>query len=400
MSRPTHRSPAPRLAAVLAALAAVSLPAPLAAQDTPAPAPVTVALPAITVTAVAPATLRDRIIASGTFRPAETAFVQPEVEGQAVQEVLADVGDRVVAGQVLARLSQSALELQRSQLLASRAAALASIAQAGAQVAEATAARDEALRTATRTRALRAQGNAAQASLEQAEAQLATAEARVLAATEAKASAEAQIGLIDAQIANVDLNLGRTGIAAPVAGVIVARAAQVGAIASGAGGPMFTIIRDGALELHADVTETDLMRLAPGQPVTLRALGQPLPVTGTVRLIEPTVDAATRLGRVRIAVDDSTLVRDGMFAEAEILIAERTALAAPITAIAADSTALRVTDGQVARVPVTTGIRDGALVEIVQGLAAGDQLVTRAGAFVRPGDRINPVPADAPVASN
>jgi HlyD family secretion protein len=386
---------------VLAALAAVSLPAPLAAQDAAAPAPVTVALPAITVTAVAEAMLRDRIIASGTFRPAETAYVQPEVEGQAVQEVLVDVGDRVEAGQVLARLSQSALELQRSQLLASRAAALASIAQAGAQVAEATASRDEALRTATRTRALRAQGNAAQAALEQAEAQLATAEARVLAATEAKASAEAQVGLIDAQIANVDLNLGRTGIAAPVAGIIASRSAQVGAIASAGGGsPMFTIIRDGALELYADVTETDLMRLAPGQPVTLRALGQPLPVTGRVRLIEPTVDSATRLGRVRIAVDDSTLVRDGMFAEAEILVAERAALAAPVTAIAADATALRVTDGLVARVPVSTGIRDGALVEIVEGLASGDLLVTRAGAFVRPGDRINPVPAETPVASN
>jgi len=389
----------PRLAALLAALA-VSLPAPLAAQDAASSDAATLALPAITVTPVAEATLRDRVIASGTFRPAETAFVQPEVEGQAVQEVLAEVGDRVEAGQVLARLSQSALELQRSQLLASRAAALASIAQAGAQVAEATASRDEALRSATRTRALREQGNAAQAALDQAEAQLATAEARVLAATEAKASAEAQVGLIDAQIANVDLNLGRTGIAAPVAGVIVARSAQVGAIASAAGGPMFTIIRDGALELHADVTETDLMRLAPGQPVTLRALGQPLPVTGTVRLVEPTVDSATRLGRVRIAVDDSTLVRDGMFAEAEIKVDERTVLAAPITAVAADSTVLRVTDGQVARVPVRTGIRDGALVEIRDGLAEGDLLVARAGAFVRAGDRINPVPADMPVASN
>jgi HlyD family secretion protein len=395
---PMSRLAPARLAAVLTALA-VSLPAPLAAQDAAAPA-ATLALPAITVTPVAEATLRDRVIASGTFRPAETAFVQPEVEGQAVQEVLADVGDRVVAGQVLARLSQSALELQRSQFLASRAAAIAAIAQASAQVAEATAARDEALRTATRTRALRAQGNAPQATLEQAEAALATAEARVLAATEARASAEAQIGLIDAQIANVDLNLGRTGIAAPVAGVILARSAQIGSIASAAGGPMFTIIRDGALELHADVTETDMLRLVPGQPVTLRALGQPLPVTGTVRLVDPTVDSATRLGRIRIAVDDSSLVRDGMFAEAEVLIAERTALAAPVTAIAADGSALRVTDGQVARVPVRTGIRDGALVEIVDGLAAGDLLVARAGAFVRPGDRINPIPADAPVASN
>lgn len=388
-----------RLASLIVALT-VSLPAPLAAQDTP-PAEVAIVLPAITVTTVAEATLRDRVVASGTFRPSEVAYVQPQIEGQAVEEVLADVGDRVVAGQVLARLSQSALELQRSQLLASRAAALAAIAQAGAQVAEASAARDEALRSATRTRALREQGSAAQAALDQAEAGLATAEARVLAATEARASAEAQIGLIDAQIANVDLNLGRTGIAAPVAGVISSRNAQVGAIASAGGGtPMFTIIRNGALELHADVTEADLLRIVPGQSATLRALGQPLPVTGTVRLVEPSVDPATRLGRIRVAVDDSTLVRDGMFAEVEVTIAERTALAAPVTAIAADGSALRVTDGLVERAPVVTGIRDGALVEIREGLAAGDQLVARAGAFVRPGDRINPIPADAPVASN
>lgn len=398
MSRLTQHL-VPLIAALAASLTAV-LPAPLAAQDAAGAAPV-IALPAITVMAVAEVALRDRVIASGTFRPAEIAYVQPQIEGQAVEEVLAEVGDRVVAGQVLARLSQSALELQRSQSLASRAAALAAIAQAGAQVAEATAARDEALRSTTRARALREQGNVTQAALEQAEAGLATADARVLAATEARASAEAQVGLIDAQIANVDLNLGRTGIAAPVAGIIAARSAQVGAIAaSGGGSPMFTIIRDGALELHADVTEADLLRLSPGQPVTLRALGQPLPVTGTVRLVEPSVDSATRLGRVRIRVADSDLVRDGMFAEAEIVIAERTALAAPITAVASDGSALRVTGGLVERVPVVTGIRDGAMVEIREGLILGDLLVARAGAFVRPGDRINPIPADAPVASN
>jgi len=44
-------------------------------------------------------------------------------------------------------------------------------------------------------------------------------------------------------------------------------------------------------------------------------------------------------------------------------------------------------------VPVKIGIRQGAYVEILDGLSAGDQVVTKAGAFVRAGDRINPVPA-------
>ena len=42
-----------------------------------------------------------------------------------------------------------------------------------------------------------------------------------------------------------------------------------------------------------------------------------------------------------------------------------------------------------------TGIRDGGWVEILSGLAAGDLIVAKAGAFVRDGDRINPVPAPA-----
>ncbi len=51
-------------------------------------------------------------------------------------------------------------------------------------------------------------------------------------------------------------------------------------------------------------------------------------------------------------------------------------------------------EGRVARVEVETGIHDDGLIEIVSGLDAGDRVVSRAGAFVRPGDRINPVPAD------
>ena len=43
--------------------------------------------------------------------------------------------------------------------------------------------------------------------------------------------------------------------------------------------------------------------------------------------------------------------------------------------------------------PVRIGIREGAYVEILEGLSAGEQVVTKAGAFVRAGDRINPVPA-------
>ena len=75
-------------------------------------------------------------------------------------------------------------------------------------------------------------------------------------------------------------------------------------------------------------------------------------------------------------------------------MAEREALAVPVSAMDGDAV-LRVTaGGTVERAPVTTGIREGGLIEITSGLFAGDVIVARAGAFVRPGDRINPVPAE------
>jgi HlyD family secretion protein len=159
---------------------------------------------------------------------------------------------------------------------------------------------------------------------------------------------------------------------------------------------MFVIVRDGELELRADVAEADVLRLAKDQRVKLRAVGMSEALTGHVRLVEPTINPTTRLGRARIEIDDEAALRSGMFVEAEITVAERDSLAVPLTALAASAegiSVLRVVDGVVERVPVRIGIREGAYVEILEGLSAGEQVVTKAGAFVRAGDRINPVPA-------
>ncbi|AMY70391.1 efflux RND transporter periplasmic adaptor subunit [Frigidibacter mobilis] len=387
----------PRLPLLILALLPLGLALPLSpgAQETTPE----IALPAISVTTVGKAVLRDRVIASGLVTPFETVQVQPLIEGQPIEALLVDIGDGVEQGQPLARLSDTALTLRKGQLVASRAAALAAIAQAEAQRVEAQASADEAVRVRARAEQLRAQGSGTQALADQADAQAASALARVTAAEQGALAAEAQRDQIVAQIADIDLQLQRTLVIAPVAGLVTARNAQVGAIASAAGQPMFTLIRDGLLELHADVAERDLLRLAPGQPVRLRAAGLAEPLPGHVRLVEPSVDTASRLGRVRIAIDAPDQVRSGMFAEAEILVAERETLAVPVSALGG-AEVLRVTaGGTVELAPVTTGIRDGGLIEITSGLFAGEVVVARARAFVRPGDRINPVPVDAPASA-
>lgn len=369
---------------------------PAFAEDTVAADTVAPSLPAITVSDVTTRLLRDRVVASGLVAPVENVQVAPLIEGQPIETLEADVGDWVKEGQVLARLSKTTLELQRSQFTASIASARATIAQAEAQMLEAKAAADEAQRVNERTQALQKQGTASQAAADQASANAIAATARVTVATQSLEAARAQLALAEAQLANVELQLERTEVKAPVSGEITARNAVVGSVATAQGQAMFQMIRDGALELNVDVAEVDLIRLAPGQKVRMLAVGTPEPLTGTVRLVEPTIDTTTRLGRARITIDDPSQVRSGMFMDAEILVAERETVAVPVSAVGSTvegATVMKVLDGTVSRAPVKTGIRDGGWVEIAEGLQAGDVVVTKAGSFVRDGDRINPVPA-------
>ncbi len=351
-------------------------------------------LPAISVVTVGKQMLSDRIIASGLIAAVEEVQVVPLIEGQPIETLLTDVGDRVEAGAVLARLSTSTLELQTAEAVAGVASAEAAIAQVNAQMVEAEAGAAQAEREMTRATTLKEQGSAPQSILDAANSAKIAADARVLQATEGLKAAEAQLALAKARLETAKLYLGRTEVKAPVAGEVVARNAKVGALASAAGQPMFTITRDGALELRVDVAEGDVTRLAPGMKVRIRSVGMTEPTMGTVRLVEPVIDPVTRLGRARISLDEPGALRSGMFAEAEILIVERQGLAVPVTAIGrldGETTVMRVRDGVVEVALVTVGIRDGGSVEITEGLAEGDLVVAKSGAFVRSGDRVNPV---------
>jgi HlyD family secretion protein len=359
-------------------------------------------LPAITVSEVRPLRLTDRVIASGLVDAVEEVTVQTLVEGQPIDELLADVGDTVEEGQVLARLSTSSLELQLSQLAANRAATEAQIAQAQASLQQATANAEEAERVAARDAELAEAGTVPRAQADQSGAAAVAARAQVGVAEQGVAAARAQLELVDAQIENAELQLSRTEVKAPVGGLVVARNTQVGAIASAAGAPMFTIVRDNLMEMRAEVAEQDLLRLEPGQVASMSSMEGSEPITGTVRRVEPTIDPQTRLGGARIVIDDPTKVVKGMFLTAEVVVAEAEVLAVPVTAVGSGtegSTVMRVRDGVVERVAVTTGIRDEDLIGIAEGLEAGDLVVTKAGAFLRNGDRINPVPENLDTAS-
>ncbi|WP_105431359.1 efflux RND transporter periplasmic adaptor subunit [Neorhizobium sp. T6_25] len=359
-------------------------------------------LPSIVVTTVKMRSLVDRVAATGTIRPVAEVYIQPQVDGLLIGALNFDIGDKVAAGSTLATLNPDALILEKSRKQATSARNEATVAQLRAQLAEARATEEQAQRQQNRSREMGKKGSVPVASVEEADVNATTMEARLSSAEHAVQVALSELKITEIEIADVELKLARTDVTTPVAGTISSKNAKVGGIAFGNNDPLFTIIRDGEIELVAEVGEDEILKIQAGHQASLSLAGGREQVSGLVRLVSPTVDPITRLGFVHIVLTDDTKARPGMYGSAEIIVAKTENVAVPLSAIMTTSegtSARRVENGVVTIAAIETGIQDGSYVEILRGLKEGDEVVAKAGAYVRDGDRINPVP-DPSDASN
>ncbi len=359
------------------------------AAEPPAPLP-----PAVTV---APAERREfveRLFVSGTLVPREEAQVAPRIDGLSIVEVDAEDGDRVAAGQVLARLDRTQLDALLAENDAAIKRADASIEQSRSLIDQAQA--QVEWTSSDFARAQKLGGGVMSAStIEQRETALKTAQAQFAAANNALSVAEADRKSRDAERQELLVRISRTEVRAPVSGVVSRRSAHLGAIASSAGEPLFRIIADGAIDLEADAPEQSLARFKIGMPAILRLPGVADPVHGRVRLISEEVDKASRTGKVSIALSDVSHARIGAFASGEVELVRRDGVGAPAASLRREGDAARldvVRDGRVEERVVTPGIVEGEQVEIKDGLVEGEAVVARAAAFLRPGDRVRAMP--------
>jgi len=200
--------------------------------------------------------------------------------------------------------------------------------------------------------------------------------------------------MVEAQKKSIDIQVEKTEVKAPADGLVLARNATLGGIVSSSGGALFRLAINNEFELSADVAETALPRLAEGMPSAINVAGWGAPVEGKIRLIGPEVNQASRLGMIRISMPSNPLPRVGNFGRADIETVRRRAVAVPASAlIYADSDAFlqKVENGKVKTVPVKLGARADGYVEVVSGIAEGDEVVSRAGTFVADGDMVTPV---------
>jgi HlyD family secretion protein len=349
----------------------------------------------VSVARVDPAEFTETVLATGSLAAREEILVGPEVEGLRITEVLADEGQRVQKGDVLARLVADTLDAQVAQNDAALARTAAAIAQARSAIVQAEARLAESRNAYERAKPLRQGGHMTEAVFDQREQAARTAEAQLAAAQDGLRVAEAERAQVEAQRRELTWRRGRVEVKAPADGIVSRRMARVGGYAAGAAEPMFRIVANGEVELDAEVVETRLGAIGVGQKarVEVAGLGE---VTGTVRLVSAEVDKSTRLGRVRIFLGDNPGLRVGAFGRANIETATSSGLAVPAAAVlyGPNGPTVQVVHGsRVETRAVKTGLAANALVEVREGLADGDLVVARAGTFLRDGDAVRPVPA-------
>jgi HlyD family secretion protein len=365
-------------------------PAPvLAAVD----APREIEPPAVTVAPAVKREFVDRLFVSGTLVAREEAQVAARIDGLSIVEIDAEDGDRVSEGQVLARLDRTQLDALLAQNDAAIARADAAIEQSRSLISQFEIQASFASDDFDRARKL-GSGIMSTSSVEQRETALKTAKAQLAAAKNALSVSQADRMSRDAERRELLVRIARTEVKAPVSGLVSRRSAKLGATASSVGEPLFRIIADGAIDLEADVPEQSLERLAVGMPAKLRLPGAAGDVDGAVRLVNHEVDKSSRTGKVRIALKDVSRARLGAFASGEVDLARREGVGAPSTALRRDGDGARllvVRDGRVEERRVTPGIVEGDAVEIRDGVSAGESIVARAAAFLRPGDRVRPM---------
>jgi RND family efflux transporter MFP subunit len=318
--------------------------------------------PALTVSvaAVVQRPMARVVVGDGSVVAWQELVVGAEAGGLRVVEVAVEEGDRVRRGELLVRLEDAVLVAQRDA--------------AEASVREAEAALRVARQDLVRSEELSRGQIAARQTLEQREAAARQAEARLAAARARRDEAAAR--------------LAQTRVLAPTDGTVSRRTALLGAVAP-AGQEVVRLIRDDRLELDARVPELDLAAVQAGQRV--RVAHGDRTIEARVRAVAPTVAAETRLGGVHVALPPDAGLRPGMFARAEIQSEPATALTVPQEAVVfrEGRPAVFVLAGdRVALRPLATGRRRDGAVEVLDGLAPGEQVVVAGAGFLSDGDRV------------
>ncbi len=392
-------------------------------------------IPLVETQAVTRGDIARAIETTGTVVFADEANVSPKVE-QRIVWLQVEEGDRVTAGQILVRLDTTELDAQTRQAEAevrvaearlrdieagARSqeirAAEAAAAQAKAQLAAARSAAEDARRDCDRQRQLLAIGGASQQEVDHAQtrcdaasSQVGVAEAGLAAAQERlsqlkEGATQTQLALAREQVAQARTRLSYWEsqasfcvIRAPISGVVTRKQQFVGDLASPKA-PILTLADTSRTVIRTSVTDEVAARLRVGMPVRAEvdALPRSEPLSLRVSRIYPSADPTTRLITVELAAPMLAHVKQGSLARLAIILERHdNAVVIPAYAVVARPggklVAFVVEDGTAKERLIQPGIESGDRLEILSGLAPGEQLIVRGQERLKDGAEVKVKP--------
>ncbi len=302
-------------------------------------------------------TLNVEVTAVGTLRADETVMVRPEIAGRVVTLHFKE-GQAVSEGDALVTLDQGEYQAQLA-------------------------------------------GSTAQVGLEETSyRRLQDLQRKNLTSPQILDEAKAKLDAARATQAIDRVRLDKTVIRAPFAGTVGLRLVSPGAYVK-PGDDIANLESLGAMKLDFRVPETYLARLAAGQTLTVRVDAYPEQgFEGAIYAIDPALDPETRTVLLRARVPNkANKLRPGLFARVNLVLERReNALIAPeqaIVPLGQTPFVYRVVDGKAVMTPVKLGLRRPGRVEILDGLKAGDLIVTDGQLKIRDGAAVTVLPPPA-----
>jgi RND family efflux transporter MFP subunit len=346
---------------------------------------------------------------AGQFQPYQVVDVHPKVSGY-MKKINVDIGDVVKQGQTLAVLEVPELKAQLQQTVFELAQSKEDISRAQQEInrAEAT---HSALHAEYQRLADAAKGHPgliAQQEIDDAQAKDLSSEAQVDSAKAAMAAAQQHMGSAQADNQRVQALHDYTTVIAPIAGVVVWRYADTGALIQGGTNsnsqdlPIVRISQSQLLRLRVPVPEDDVRFVHNGDALSVRVDAVNRSFTGKIVRFTRSVNFETRTMDTEIDVENRDLsIEPGMYANTMLqLAARKNVVTIPVEAVVLqgrhDVVYVLDSSNRVHIRQIGVGIEGQKLAEITSGLDPGDRVILGGQENYHDGETVNPLMTQEP----
>lgn len=353
--------------------------------------------PVVNVAKVVRAPAKFDLVLPGTIQAMTEAPVMARASGY-VKRRLADIGDRVQEGQVLAEIEAPELDQQIRQGAAAKEQTAATLEQSEAQLRLARSNQNIARVTAERWKTLEAHGAVSRQENDNYQALYEAQSANVQAAEKAIAAARGNVAAAEASLARLNQLKSYQQVRAPFSGVVTVRNIEAGMLVTEGSTMLFRVAQAGQLRVYVNVPQQDAPAIRPGMKATISVQdSSDAPVEGTVTRTSNALDPTTRTMLTELQVSNASgRLVPGMFVMATISRVEPN----PPLLIPGDTLVVRAGGPHVAVVDESGRVhfqkirlgRDlGQKLQVLEGIEEGDRVVINPGDTTREGGKVNAI---------